>query len=455
MEIILLSVLIFLCVVIVISIIYVAVISHKKQNTGELDMILNALKDVMDSTTKSTTATVANAKEVIITANAQTNNAMLSAFDLATNKTTQSIRDFMTNQQNSSQELKTYIQSFNGIVEEKLKAMQLQLNQSLTEVRDDNAKQLEKMRETVDEKLSATLNDRISKSFSVISDKLMEVAKNLGEMKQLADGVTNLNKVLNNVKTRGTWGEVALQSLLEQILNAEQYKMQERITGTKEAVDFAIILPGQADETVYLPIDCKFPLADYEMLVDASEVGDLIKVNIASKALENAVKTQAKSIAEKYIYPPKTTDFAIMYLPIEGLFAEVVKRAGLCDELQTKYHIVLCGPTTIAALLNSLQMGFRTLAIQKGSSNIYKLLSSFKTEFGKYAELLSKAQQQVNTVSKSLETASKKTAKIQKQLSKVETENYDLQIEDDVTGVFEDSVGEDNLLESNEDNPEE
>lgn len=296
------------------------------------------------------------------------------------------------------------------------------VEKSLKDVREDNEKQLNAMRGVVEEKLTATLNERLNQTFSVINERLDAVNKNLGEMQALNNGVNDLRKVLTNVKTRGTWGEISLENLLGEILTPSQFIAQQNVSGRKngEAVDFAVILPGKGEERVYLPIDVKFPLEDYQRLVDGSDRGDLNAMKDASRGLEDAVKKQAKSIKEKYINPPYTTDFAIMYLPIEGLYAEVVRSPGLIEVLQSKYKVIPAGPTTISAILNSLQLGFRTLAIQKSSKEVFDLLVKFKSDFSIFVELIQKAQTQMGTASKTLADATNRTEQIRKKLAKVE-----------------------------------
>ena len=267
----------------------------------------------------------------------------------------------------------------------------------------ENIRQLDNIRETVDEKLQKTLEERISQSFKTVSDRLEQVHKGLGEMQTLASGVGDLKKVLSNVKTRGILGEIQLGSILEQILSPEQYEenVKTRASGN-ERVEFAVKMPGSGDDFVYLPIDAKFPGDTYEALMNAYETGDKALVDAASKNLENAVKKAAKDIHDKYIEPPYTTDFAIMFLPFEGLYAEVVK-SGLTEKLQRDYKVNIAGPTTMAALLNSLQMGFKTLAIQKRSSEVWKVLAAAKTEFGKFQIVIEKTQQRLNQANEELD----------------------------------------------------
>lgn len=294
------------------------------------------------------------------------------------------------------------------------------LQQGLNKLQHDNEQKLEQMRQTVDEKLNASLKERFNESFKIISQRLEEVYRGLGEMQTLAQGVGDLKRVLTNVKTRGVYGEISLNSLLEQILSPTQFEKNVQIkTNSQERVDFAVILPGKDDSQIYLPIDAKFPIEDYQRLVDAVDKGDMNEVEQARKLLEKRVKTEAKSISEKYIVLPKTTDFAVMYLATEGLYAEIVKNAGLVELLQRQYKIIVCGPTTITALLNSLQLGFKTLSIEKRSSEIWKLLGVFKQDFEHFATLLAKTQKKLEEATDTIEGASKRTQIIAKKLRNV------------------------------------
>lgn len=292
--------------------------------------------------------------------------------------------------------------------------------ESIKEMKQDNAVQLDKMRQTVDEKLSATLEQRFNQSFKIVNDRLEEINRTFGELQNLQTGVNDLNRIFKNVKTRGTWGEVSLESLLSQILAPEQYAKQVRIKrGSEDMVDFVIRMPGKTDEEVWLPVDAKFPVEDYARLVEASEKGDPDGVESASKALAQRVKAEAMSIRDKYIAPPKTTDFAIMYLPTESLYAEVLRREGLVEDIQNKFRIVVCGPTTIAALLNSLQMGFKSVAIEKRSTEIGKLLQGFMTDFAMFTKLLQQTGDKIDGVRKTLENAEKRSMIIGKKLNKI------------------------------------
>lgn len=307
--------------------------------------------------------------------------------------------------------------------EKKLEQVRETVEKRLTALQEDNSKKIEQMRATVDEKLQSTLEKRLGESFKLVSDRLEQVHKGLGEMQTLASGVGDLKKVLTNVKTRGTLGEIQLDNILEQILSPEQYQRSAQVRkGSSERVDFAIKLPGKDDDAqhVLLPIDSKFPMEDYQRLLDAQEAGDLTAVAEAAKSLETRIKAEAKSIQEKYINPPYTTDFAIMFLPVEGLFAEILRRSGLWETLQRDFHVIVTGPTTITALLNSLQMGFRTLAIQKRSSEVWKLLGIVKTEFGKFGEVLEKTQKKLQEASNTINQAATRTRVIERKLRNVE-----------------------------------
>jgi DNA recombination protein RmuC len=289
--------------------------------------------------------------------------------------------------------------------EQRQEALRKTVEQQLAKLQEDNAAKLEQMRQTVDEKLQGTLEKRLGESFKMVSERLELVHKGLGEMQSLANGVGDLKKVLTNVKTRGTWGEVQLGNLLEQVLTAEQYAANGICKeGSAERVDYVIRLPGkgEGEGEVLLPIDAKFPQEDYERLREAADRADVDGIELASKALELRVKSFAKDIRAKYINPPRTTDFAILFLPTEGLYAEVLRRPGLTDQLQQDYRVSICGPTTLGALLNSLQMGFKTLAIQKQSSAVWEILGAVKTEFGRYGEMLDKVQKKLTEASDSI-----------------------------------------------------
>lgn len=307
--------------------------------------------------------------------------------------------------------------------EEKLEAMRKELESKLNNIIRENSEKLEAMRLTVDEKLSDTLEKRLGDSFRLVSERLEQVHKGLGEMQTLASGVGDLKKVLTNVKTRGIWGEIQLGNILEQILTPDQYYSNiPTKKNSMERVEFAIRLPGRGGEgeEVLLPIDAKFPQEDFHRMVEAAEKGDAKAMEEAAKQFENSIKTEAKRISDKYINPPATTDFAIMFLPIESLYAEVVKRPGLMEHIQEKYRINISGPSTMAAFLNSLSMGFRTLAIEKRSSQVWNLLGTVKSEFMKFGDILDKTNRKLQEASKTIEAATRKTRTIERKLKDVE-----------------------------------
>ena len=310
-----------------------------------------------------------------------------------------------------------------AVNEQRLNEMRRTLDENMVRLQGENEKKLEQIRVTVDEKLNSTLDKRLGESFRTVSERLEQVYKGLGEMQNLAAGVGDLKKVLTNVKTRGVWGEVQLASLLEQYLAPGQYDVNVAVKpSSAERVEFAVRLPGRGDgdQVVYLPIDSKFPMEDYRRLMDASDAGDKDGTDAATAALVAAIKNEARRIHSKYIDPPHTTDFAIMFLPVEGLYAEVLRQNGIVEWLQNEYRIVVTGPTTLLALLNSLQMGFRTIAIEKRSSEVWELLGAVKTEFGKFAVLLDKTQKRLRMASDSIEDAARKTRTIQRKLSGVQ-----------------------------------
>ncbi|MEY2736873.1 MAG: hypothetical protein RLZ58_2282 [Pseudomonadota bacterium] len=303
-----------------------------------------------------------------------------------------------------------------GEVRTTLEAQLLQLQQA-------NAQKLEEMRKTVDEKLQSTLEQRLGESFRQVAERLEQVHKGLGEMQTLAQGVGDLKHLLSNVKTRGMFGEAQLGSLLEQVFSPEQYAVQQVTRpGTREAVDFAIRLPGRGEgqSVVWLPIDAKFPNEDYERLLAAQHAADAAGAEAAGKALETRIRSEAKSIVQKYVEPPHTTDFAILFLPTEGLYAEVLRRPGLMESLQREHRITLAGPTTLLAMLNSLQMGFRTLALEKRSSEVWQVLGAVKTEFGKFGEVLARVKDQTQTVLNTLERAQTRSNVMNRALKSVD-----------------------------------
>ncbi|MGR3177710.1 MAG: DNA recombination protein RmuC [Candidatus Anammoxibacter sp.] len=329
--------------------------------------------------------------------------------------------DFIRNQ------LETFANQLSKLTqtnEQRLDAIRKTVEEKIKEVQDSNEKNLGLIRTTVDEKLSETLEKRLGESFKSVSDRLKQVHEGLGEMRALATGVGDLKNVLTNIKTRGTWGEIQLGALLEQVLTHEQYEKNVTVKeGSNERVDFAIKLPGRDKDDnnkVWLPIDSKFPKEDYDRLIDAQEQGNVQLADEAAKQLEIRIKSEAKEIKGKYINPPNTTDFGIMFLPFESLYAEVLRRPGLCDLLQRDYRVIITGPSTIAALINSLQMGFMTLAIEKRSSEVWALLSVVKTEFGNFGVILDKTQKKLQEASNTIESAARKSRTIERKLRDIQ-----------------------------------
>jgi len=295
------------------------------------------------------------------------------------------------------------------------------IGKQLTDIREGNEKKLEQMRKTVDEKLHDTLEKRLGESFKTVSEQLDRVHKGIGEMQKLASDVGDLKKVMTNVKSRGGFGEVKLEAILEDIMAPGQYlKNVKTKQDSNDIVEFAVVLPGTTSEKVLLPIDAKFPTEDYARLVDASQAGDLQGVEESVKGIANRLKGSAKDISEKYIDPPHTTDFAILFLPTEGLYAEALRIHGLVDELRQKHHIVITGPTTIAALLNSFRMGFQTLAIEKRSSEVWKVLGAVKAEFKKFGGVLDKLGKQLSTAQKTIEESGVRTRAMERKLKDVQ-----------------------------------
>jgi len=307
--------------------------------------------------------------------------------------------------------------------EKRMGEVRATLEAKLGAIQQDNAAKLEQMRATVDEKLQSTLETRLGQSFKLVSERLEAVQRGLGEMQSLATGVGDLKRVLTNVKSRGILGEVQLGALLEQMLTAEQYESNViTVPGSNERVEFAIRMPGQGEgEHILLPIDAKFPMEDYQRLLEAQENADVEAAGIAGRALEIRVREEAKRIKSKYIAPPHTTDFAVLFLPTEGLFAEVIRRPGLFELLQREHRVTVAGPTTLSALLNSLQMGFRTLAIAKRSSEVWALLGAVKNEFGKFGVVLEKTRKQLDAARNSIDSAGQRTRAIERKLRGVET----------------------------------
>ena len=340
-----------------------------------------------------------------------------------------------------------------SVNETKLENIRKAVEDKLTLIQRDNSDKLEKMRVTVDEKLQGTLEKRLSESFKLVNDRLESVYKGLGEMQTLAQGVGDLKKVFTNVKSRGYWGEIQLSNILEQFLTQDQYMTNVKTKAkSNDFVEFAIKLPskGGSADYVLLPVDSKFPIEDYSKLVEAEETGDLHKITEYRKALETAIKGCAKAICEKYLEPPFTTDFGIMFLPTESLYCEIIKNSSLCEVISQKYRVVVAGPSTFIALLNSLQMGFRTLAIEKRSSEVWELLGVVKTEFGKFATLLDKTNKKLLDISSTIDLATKKTRTIERKLKNVEALPAPTD-EEFYPQLLEESIDADNEYVDNED----
>lgn len=328
-------------------------------------------------------------------------------------------QELSTNLQATSQALVQQVAVLSQAGDQRFEQLREAVERRLEAMRLDNAQQLERMRLTVDEKLQGTLEQRLGESFRLVSERLDQVSKGLGEMQSLASGVGDLKRVLSNVKTRGTWGEVQLGALLEQALAPDQFARNVATGGGREVVEFAVKLPGN-EQPVWLPIDAKFPLEDYQRLQEAQELADPAAAEAAGRQLELRIRACAKDIAEKYVKPPMTTDFAILFLPTEGLFAETLRRPGLAELVQRDHRVVLAGPTTLWSILSSLQMGFRTLAIQKRSSEVWNLLAAVKTEWSSYGTVLDKIQKKLQEASNSLDGAQTRSRVIGRKLKEVQ-----------------------------------
>lgn len=340
------------------------------------------------------------------------------------NKIAKENREELTNSLGKfSDNFASSVREFNKTTGEKLDKIRETVESKLQSIQEDNSQKLEKMRETVDEKLHKTLEHRLGESFKIVSESLEKVQKGLGEMQTLATGVGDLKKVLSNVKTRGVLGEYQLENILEQILTSSQYEKNVKTNPDSDAfVEFAIRLPGKndVDKGIWLPLDSKFPTEDYQLLMDAHDNAEPQKIESARKELARKIKLFAREIKERYVDPPNTTDFAIMFLPIEGLYAEVLRDSGLFETLQREYRVIVTGPTTLSALLSSLQMGFRTLAIEKRSSEVWEILSAVKTEFGKFGEILEKTRKKLSEATDVVDKAGVRSRAIERKLKDVQ-----------------------------------
>jgi DNA recombination protein RmuC len=388
----------------------------EKKIVEKFDSTTNILKDdISDEFKRNREETGQNSKLV----REEVGNSVKLMGDQLSNR----IRDITDRQKDQLEIIEERLQNLTKTNEDKFEKLQDKVSKQLSEIQEKNEKKLEEMRVTVDEKLHATLEKRLGESFKIVSDRLELVHKGLGEMQTLATGVGDLKKVLTNVKDRGTWGEIQLGNLIEQVLTKEQYEKNVKTKkGSNALVEFAIKLPGKGklkEDIVWLPIDAKFPLEDYQRLVNARESADIPMIEESIKKLERSIKDAAKDISTKYLDPPNTTDFAFMFLPIESLYAEVLRIPGLSDTLQRDYKVTIAGPTNFMAVLNSLQMGFQTLVIEKRSSEVWKLLSVVKTEFSKFGDLLENTQKKLDLASKSIGDATRKTRTIERKLRNV------------------------------------
>ena len=330
------------------------------------------------------------------------------------------------NQEERVSQMSTTVNETLSLLDSRMEQVRQATAAGMENLRQENTRQLNEMRRSVDERLTQSLDKKLNDSFALVSQRLEQVYRGLGEMQTLATGVGDLKRVLTNVKTRGIWGEMQLQNLICSILTPEQYEENVAVAPrSTERVEFAVRLPGKDADTVYLPIDSKFPVEDYTRLQEASAAADPAAVEAARKALAQRIKLEAKRIASKYIAPPHTTDFAIMFLPVEGLYAEVMQQIDLVDAIQREQRVVIAGPSTFAALLNALQMGFRTLAIEKRSGEVWKLLSTVKADFGAFSDVLEKTQMRLRQASESIDSAFVKTRTIQRHLGKVEAGGID------------------------------
>jgi DNA recombination protein RmuC len=326
-----------------------------------------------------------------------------------------------TAQRQDLERVRAQVESLTASNEQRIADVRRVVDERLKEIAATNERALQEMRTTVDEKLQGTLNQRLGESFALVTQRLEEVHRGLGEMQSIASNVGDLKKVFSNVKIRGGWGEVQLESLLEQMLSPEQYERNVCTKEeTREVVEFAVKFPGRGEEPLLLPIDAKFPLDDYQQLVDAHDAGDLAVVEAAGRRLETSVRNSAKGIHDKYLNPPRTTDFAILFLPTEGLFAEIVRRPGLADRIQSDFRILVAGPTTLAAILSSLQMGFRTLAIEKRSSEVWRVLEAVKTEFLKFGGVIERVNKNLDTARNQMDSLATRSRAVTRRLRDVQ-----------------------------------
>lgn len=400
---------ILLIALLIINIFLLVVILTKNNSNDKIEN--NIREEMLRNRTESSKNFSETRTELSNSINGMSNNMTLNMNAISSAQKEQ-LNYFSTNLENLTKSNEIRMENMRKTVEEKLQALQK-----------DNSEKLEQMRATVDEKLQSTLEKRLGESFKLVSERLEQVQRGLGEMQSLANGVGDLKKVLSNVKTRGIWGEIQLGNLLEQILTKDQYAVNViTAKGSNDRVEFAVKLPSKSDndEIIWLPIDSKFPIEDYTKLLVAQENVDTVQIEIHSKAIEARIKAEAKDIKDKYLDPPNTTDFGILFLPIEGLYAEVLRRPGLIELLQREYRIVVTGPTTLSALLNSLQMGFKTLAIEKRSSEVWQTLGIVKQEFVTFGEILDKTKKKLQEASNTIDRASQRSRAIQRKLKDIQ-----------------------------------
>ncbi|KKC47660.1 recombinase RmuC [Paenibacillus sp. D9] len=398
-------------------------LTRPRSRSGTDPSLLRELDRIRDDVRSYTAEHAAQGRQEAAAA-ARQNREELAASMNAMNRTLMgNMNDMALQQKHLLDSFSERLAELTRVNETKLEMMRGTVEEKLRHLQEDNNRKLEQMRATVDEKLHATLEQRLGESFKLVSDRLELVHQGLGEMKSLANGVGDLRKVLTNVKTRGTLGEIQLGNLLEQTLTVEQYDRNAATRrGSSERVEFAVRIPDKhnSNQIIHLPIDSKFPIEDYQRLLDALDADDHLAAAECSKQLDARIKQEAKSIRDKYIDPPNTTDFGIMFLPVEGLFAEVLRRPGLWEQVQREFRVVIAGPTTLTALLNSLQMGFQTLAIQQRSSEVWQVLGAVKTEFGKFGDLLDKTQKKLQEASNSIDAAAVRSRAIERRLRKVQ-----------------------------------
>jgi len=403
--------------------IFVLIFKKSGRQNGGVESKIDAVEKSMEKTGPLIRDEFSRNREEIQKSSRETREELSGSFKYLSETLTRIISELSGSQRNQFESFSSQLASLIKSSEERTEKIRDTVEQRLKTLQDENTRKLEEMRATVDEKLQSTLEKRLSESFNQVSERLKQVHEGLGEMKNLATGVGDLKKVLSNVKTRGILGEIQLKNILENILSPEQYASNVSTKeGSRENVEYAVKLPGEkSEQPVYLPIDSKFPIEVYHQLLDAYETGDAEIVRKASREVENTIKKCARDISEKYINPPDTTDFGILFLPVEGLYAEVVRQTSLIEILQRDYKIIIAGPTTLAAFLNSLHMGFRTLAIQKRTSEVWKILASVKKEFSTFGEVLEKAQNKIKQASTEIDNlVGRRTRQIQSKLKTVE-----------------------------------